>query len=436
MSTFSRRQFLLTAAGGAAGAIWLSACGGQKTTSEAPATGGGGDGPEVTGATLGFIALTDASPLIIAKEKGFFAKHGMPDVNVVKQTSWAGTRDNLELGSERGGIDGAHILTPMPYLLTTGSITKSQKPLPMYILARLNVNGQGLSLSNEFLAEKVTIQDPKIKEIADRKKASGKLLKAAMTFPGGTHDLWMRYWLSANGVNPVTEADLVVVPPAQMVANMQTGTMDTFCVGEPWNQRLVNQKLGYTVAITGELWKDHPEKAFSIRADWVDQNPKATQALLMAVQEAQMWCQDPANLDELCEITSKDKYFKTSVADIKPRLAGTFDFGDGRSVTDSPLRMHFWKDTDSYSFPYKSHDLWFLTEDIRWGYLPENTDTKALIEQVNRSDLWREAAKAIGQEKAIPASDSRGKETFFDGVVFDPEDPKAYLAGLTFKTLK
>ncbi|MCU0530147.1 MAG: ABC transporter substrate-binding protein [Cyanobium sp. Prado107] len=433
MSTFSRRQFLLTAAGGAAGAIWLSACGGQKPTSQAPASGGG-DGPEVTGATLGFIALTDASPLIIAKEKGFFAKYGMPDVKVVKQTSWAGTRDNLELGSERGGIDGAHILTPMPYLLTTGSITKSQKPLPMYILARLNVSGQGLSLSNEFLAEKVTIKDPKIKAIADRKKASGKLLKAAVTFPGGTHDLWMRYWLSANGVNPTTDADLVVVPPAQMVANMQTGTMDTFCVGEPWNQRLVNQKLGYTAAQTGELWDKHPEKAFSLRADWADKHPKATKAMLKAVQEAQIWCDDPANLDEMCEIVAKDRYIKASVDDIRPRLAGEVDYGDGRVVQNSPYRMLFW--ASNASFPYKSHDLWFLTEDIRWGYLPQDTDTKALIEQVNRSDLWREAAKEIGQEQAIPAGDSRGKETFFDGVVFDPEDPKAYLAGLTFKTLK
>jgi nitrate/nitrite transport system substrate-binding protein len=434
MSNFSRRQFLLTAAGGAAGAIWLSACGGgQESTSEAPAVGGA-DGPEVTSATLGFIALTDASPLIIAKEKGFFAKYGMPDVNVVKQTSWAGTRDNLELGSERGGIDGGHILTPMPYLLTTGTITKSQKPLPMYILARLNVSGQGLSLSNEFLAEKVTIKDPKIKEIADGKKASGKLLKAAVTFPGGTHDLWMRYWLSANGVNPVTDADLVVVPPAQMVANMQTGTMDTFCVGEPWNQRTVNQKLGYTAAQTGELWDKHPEKAFTLRADWADKHPKATKAMLKAVQEAQIWCDDPANLDEMCEIVAKDRYIKASVDDIRPRLAGTVDYGDGRVVQNSPYKMLFW--ASNASFPYKSHDLWFLTEDIRWGYLPQDTDTKALIEQVNRSDLWREAAKEIGQEKAIPASDSRGKETFFDGVVFDPEDPKAYLAGLTFKTLK
>ena len=438
MSNLSRRKFLITAAGSAAGAIWLAACGSPSKKSENQTTSqaGGADAPELKTATLGFIALTDAAPLIIASEKGLFAKHGMPEVKVVKQTSWAGTRDNLELGSDRGGIDGAHILTPMPYLLTTGSITKSQKPLPMYILARLNVNGQGLSLSNEFLAEKVTIKDPKIKAIAEKKKAGGKLLKAAMTFPGGTHDLWMRYWLAANGVNPNTEADLVVVPPAQMVANMQTGTMDTFCVGEPWNQRTVNQKLGYTGAITGELWKDHPEKAFSMRADWVDKNPKAAKALLMAVQEAQIWCEDPANLDELCEITSKDRYFKCSVADIKPRLAGSFDYGDGRTVTDTPLKMHFWSDQNSHSFPYKSHDLWFLTEDIRWGYLPQTTDTKALIDKVNRSDLWKEAAIAIGQEKAIPGSDSRGKETFFDGVVFDPGNPKAYLNTLAIKAMK
>ena len=261
----------------------------------------------------------------------------------------------------------------------------------------------------------------------------GKKFKAAITFPGGTHDLWMRYWLSANGIDPNKDADLVVVPPPQMVANMQTGTMDTFCVGEPWNQRLVNKKLGYTAAITGELWKNHPEKAFSMRADWVDKNPKATQALLKAVMEAQIWCEDPANLNELCEITSKDKYFKASVADIKPRLAGDIDYGDGRVVKNSPLKMLFW--SENASFPYKSHDKWFVTEDMRWGYLPTNTDIDALVNKVNRADLWKDAAKAIGQQAAIPASDSRGKETFFDGVVFDPENPKAYLDSLKIKAM-
>ena len=434
MSSVSRRRFLITAAGSTAGAVLLAACGGKReggsTTSASP-SGGSAAAPEVKGATLGFIALTDSAPLIIAKEKGLFAKHGMPDVKVVKQTSWAVTRDNLELGSDRGGIDGAHILSPMPLLLTAGTITKSKQPLPMYILARLNLQGQAFSASKDLLDEKLTIDNKA--GLAAASKGLGRTLKAAVTFPGGNHDLWMRYWLSANGLDPNKDADLVVVPPPQMVANMQTGTMDLFCVGEPWNQRLVNKKLGYTAAQTGELWDKHPEKAFSMRADWVDKHPKATQALLMAVQEAQIWCDDPANLDELCEIVSKDKYIKAKVEDIKPRLAGNVNYGDGRDVKDSPYKMLFW--ADNASFPFKSHDTWFVTEDMRWGYLPASTDIKALVDKVNRADLWKEAATSLGLTKDIPASDSRGKETFFDGVVFDPENPKAYLDSLKIKAM-
>jgi nitrate/nitrite transport system substrate-binding protein len=434
MSNLSRRKFLITAAGSAAGAMWLAACGGSnKPASKSSASGP--NAPEVTGATLGFIALTDSAPLIIAKEKGLFAKHGMPDVKVMKQTSWAVTRDNLELGSDKGGIDGAHILSPMPLLLTAGTITKSKQPLPMYTLARLNLQGQGISVAKEFLDNDLTINNKDgLKKAVDGRKAQGKKFKAAVTFPGGTHDLWMRYWLAANGVDPNNDADLVVIPPPQMVANMQTGTMDTFCVGEPWNQRLVNKKLGHTAAVTGELWKLHPEKAFSMRADWVDKNPKAAKALLMAVQEAQVWCDDPANVKEMCEIISKDKYIKAPVADLLPRLTGTYEMGDGRSVTKSDLTMRFWG--ENASFPFKSHDKWFVTEDMRWGYLPADTNIDALVNKVNRADLWKEAATAIGMAKDIPASDSRGKETFFDGVVFDPENPKAYLDGLKIKAMK
>ena len=371
----------------------------------------------------------------IAKEKGLFAKHGMPDVKVMKQTSWAVTRDNLELGSDKGGIDGAHILSPMPYLLTTGAISKSKQPVPMFILARLNTNGQAISASNDFKKYKFRTQTPTIAKAIAEKNKSGDKFKAAVTFPGGTHDLWMRYWLSANGIDPNADTDLVVIPPPQMVANMQTGTMDTFCVGEPWNQRLVNKKLGHTAAVTGEIWKDHPEKAFSMRADWVDKNPKAAKALLMAVQEAQIWCDDPANVSEMCTILAKDKYIKAKPEDIQPRLTGQFEDGNSaRTVNESDLTMRFWK--NNASFPFKSHDTWFVTEDMRWGYLPADTDIDALVNKVNRADLWKEAATAIGMAKDIPASDSRGKETFFDGVVFDPENPKAYLDGLKIKAMK
>ncbi|TAD89982.1 MAG: bicarbonate-binding protein, partial [Alphaproteobacteria bacterium] len=135
-------------------------------------------GPEVKKATLGYIALTDSAPLIIAKERGLFAKYGMPDVEVAKQASWGTTRDNLELGSSAGGIDGAHILTPMPYMLHTGRITKNNQPLPMAILARLNTNGQGISVANSHADLKIGLD---AKPLADRFRqlvASGKEGKA------------------------------------------------------------------------------------------------------------------------------------------------------------------------------------------------------------------------------------------------------------------
>jgi len=389
--------------------------------------------PETTSVDLGFIALTDAAPLIIAKEKGFFAKQGMTGVQLKKQTSWAVTRDNLELGGDKGGIDGAHILSPMPYLLTTGAISKSKQPVPMVLLARLNTQGQAISGSKEFLDEKLKVKAPNLEATVDKKNKTGDKFKAAVTFPGGTHDLWMRYWMAANGVDPNKDADLVVIPPPQMVANMQSGTMDVFCVGEPWNERLVNKKLGYTITQTGEIWKEHPEKAFSMRADWVKKNPNAALRLLMAVQQAQKWADDPANTKELATILAEDKYVKASVDDLLPRLQGSVDYGDGRKVTNSPYKMKFWG--NNASFPYKSHDTWFVTEDIRWGYLPKSTNIKALVNQVNRADLWRAAAKANGFGNG-PASDSRGVETFFDGVKFDPNNPQGYLNSLKIKALK
>ncbi|HEY9690231.1 MAG TPA: CmpA/NrtA family ABC transporter substrate-binding protein, partial [Coleofasciculaceae cyanobacterium] len=352
---------------------------------------------------------------------------------VTKQASWGATRDNLELGSAGNGIDGAHILSPIPYLMTTGKVTK--KPVPMNILARLNTNGQAISLSKAYLGQKISLDNQPFKEALAKAKAGGKDVKVAVTFPGGNHDLWMRYWLASAGADPNKDVSVIVVPPPQMVANIKTGTMEAFCVGEPWNAQLVSQNLGFSALVTGELWKDHPEKAFAMRADWVEKNPNAAKALTMAVLEAQMWCDKPENTKEMCDIISKREWLKIKAEDILGRSQGTIDFGDGRKEEKFPQSMKFWADFASY--PYKSHDLWFVTEDIRWGYLPESTDTKALVDQVNREDIWREAAKALGVPEAeIPKSPSRGVETFFDGTKFDPENPKAYLDGLKIKALK
>ncbi|MDH2355427.1 ABC transporter substrate-binding protein [Bradyrhizobium sp. SSUT112] len=393
-------------------------------------------GPEVKGAKLGFIALSDAGPLFVAKDKGLFAKYGMPDTDVQKQASWGTTRDNLVLGSEGNGIDGAHILTPMPYLISAGKVTQNNQPTPMYILARLNLDSQCISVANEYADLKLGVDASPFKAALEKKKASGKAVKAAMTFPGGTHDLWIRYWLAAGGIDPDKDIETIVVPPAQMVANMKVGTMDCFCVGEPWNLQLIHQNIGYTAVTTGELWNKHPEKSFGMRAAFVDKYPKAAKALLMAVMEAQQWSDKAENKPELAAIMGKRQWMNCPVEDVLDRTAGKFDYGlPGKMVENSPHIMKYWRDFASY--PFQSHDLWFLTEDIRWGKYEVNFDTKALIAKVNREDMWRDAAKTLGVASSdIPASPSRGKETFFDGKVFDPENPAAYLKSLAIKRVE
>ena len=425
----SRRQ-LLKAAGGTAA---LLAAARLNFPAGAFAQGAG---PEVTKATLGFIALSDAGPLFVAKDKGLFAKYGMPDVEVAKQASWGTTRDNLVLGSEGNGIDGAHILTPMPYLISAGKVTQNNQPTPMYILARLNLDSQCISVSKEYADLKLGVDAAPFKAALEKKKASGKAVKAAMTFPGGTHDLWIRYWLAAGGIDPDKDIETIVVPPPQMVANMKVGTMDCFCVGEPWNLQLINQGIGYTAINTGELWNKHPEKSLGMRAAFVDKYPKAAKAILMAVMEAQQWADKAENKKELATIMGKRQWMNCPVEDVYDRSAGKFDYGiPGKVVENSPHIMKYWRDFASY--PFQSHDLWFLTEDIRWGKYDAGFDTKALIAKVNREDLWKDAAKELGVAASdIPASTSRGKETFFDGKVFDPEDPAAYLKSLAIKRVE
>jgi len=424
----SRRNFLKTSAGTAA----LFAAAQTQFPGGAFAQAAG---PEVKKAILGYIALTDASALVIAKEKGLFAKHGMPDVEVAKQASWGATRDNIVLGSENNGIDGAHILSPMPYLISTGKVTQNNVPTPMYLLARLNLDAQAISVSNEFKDLKVTADASSLKAAWAAKKAAGKDVKVAMTFPGGTHDLWIRYWLAAAGIDPDKDISLITVPPPQMVANMKVGNMDAFCVGEPWPNQLVNQDIGYTACTTGQVWSKHPEKALGMRAAWVDKNPNATKAILMAVMEAQQWCEKMENKEELATIVGKRQWFNVPVPDILGRLKGDINYGRGRVETGTKEYMKFWSEHASY--PFKSHDAWFVTEDIRWGKFEPTTDVKALVDKVNREDLWRTAAKALSVPAAdIPATPSRGKETFFDGKVFDPENPTAYLKSLSIKRVE
>jgi nitrate/nitrite transport system substrate-binding protein len=390
--------------------------------------------PEVAGAKLGFIALTDSAPLIIAQEKGFFAKHGMTEMLIEKQASWGATRDNMALGAANGGIDGGHILRPKTHLYATGKVMQNNVPLPMYTLLGLNEQCQGISVTQAYADSGVGLDSAPLKEIFAAKRAVGTEIPVAMTFPGGTHDLWMRYWLAAGGIDPTKDVDLIVVPPPQMVANMKVGNMEAFCVGEPWNAQLVNQGIGFTATTTGEIWGKHPEKILGMRADWVDAHPNATKAIMMAVMEAQMWCDDPANKDEMAQIVSGRQWYKVPVADIDGRIKGEIDYGNGRVESRPDLAMRFWGENGSASYPWKSLDTWFVIENQRWGTLPGDLDVAGLVNGTNRSDLWLAAATELGIDTAA-LSDSRGVETFFDGKTFDAANPQAYLDSLSIKAM-
>jgi len=449
----SRRKFIFTA-GASTGAVFLKGCLGDPPepvgsgTQTAPTAQSAANSnvspeqaPEVTKVNLGYIPIVEAAPLIIAKEKGFFAKYGMTNVELAKQASWGAARDNVEIGSAGGGIDGGQWQMPMPHLITEGLITKGNKKIPMYVLAQLITQGNGIAVANKHQGSGIGLKLASAKSLFSKLKASPTPFTAAQTFPHVNQDFWIRYWLAAGGIDPDTDVKLLTVPSAQTVANMKTGTMDAFSTGDPWPYRIVKDKTGFMAALTAEIWKNHPEEYLAMRADWVDQHPKATKALLKGLMEAQQWCDNFDNRKELSEIVAGRAYFNVPIDVLIDPYMGKYDMGDGRKIDDRSMAALYWKDEKgNVSYPYKSHDLWFITESVRWGFLPKDyivnnaAKARALIDKVNREDIWKEAAKEAGIPAAdIPTTTSRGIEEFFDGVKFDPENPEAYLKSLQIK---
>jgi bicarbonate transport system substrate-binding protein len=323
---------------------------------------------------------------------------------------------------------------PMPYLMTSGLITDGVA-VPMYILCQLNTQGNGIAVANKHKGQNLALKfDPKLLQTL---KANGTPFKAAYTFPRANQEFWLRYWLAANGIDPDQEVELLTVPAAQTVADMKRGAMDAFSTGDPWPFRIVAEKNGFLAALTAELWADHPEEYFGVRQDWVDRHPKATRALLKAIMEAQQWCDKFENRRELATMLAAREFFGVPEEILLEPLLGKYDMGEGRVIADQSKAVLYWKDArGSVSYPYQSHDLWFLTESRRWNFLSsaQYDQLRGLISKVNRSDLWTQCAKALGVPAAdIPTSTSRGTETFFDGIVFDPGQPEAYLASLKIK---
>ena len=284
------------------------------------------DAPETPDLRFGIIALTDNSPIVIAHEKGFFKKYGI-NSTVAKGANWAAIRDSLS----NGDIQATHMLIGMPIASTMGLLGSPKKP--MVIPWLLNRNGQSITLKAE-LKGKVAADPKALKPLVMDAKAKGTPMTFAMTFPPGTHAMWMRYWLGAGGINPDKDVALITIPPPQMVANMKVGKMDGFCVGEPWNARAIADGIGFTALNTQDIWKDHPEKVCAFTAEFADKNPKTVKAVLKALHEASVWLDNMKNRPEQAEIVSRATYINCPKEIILGRMQGNYDFGDGRKKQD------------------------------------------------------------------------------------------------------
>ena len=418
-SSLSRRQFLAeTTKGVGAAALW-SALG---TRTWATTAGSASDAPEAPNINFGIIALTDCSPIVIAHEKGLFKKYGI-NSTVTKGANWAAIRDSLSTGS----IQATHMLIGMPLASTMGLAGSPKKP--MVIPWLMNRNGQAISLKTEWKG-KVGADPKAIKPFVDQAKKLGEPLTFAMTFPPGTHAMWMRYYLAAGGIDPDKDISLIVVPPAQMVSNMKIGKMDGFCVGEPWNARAIADNIGFTSVTTQDMWKDHPEKVCAFTEDFAEKNPKTVKAVLKALHEASVWLDDHANRPEQCAIVSKATYINCDQKIILGRLLGELDYGDGRKVKDE-FPMHFSKRNCNY--PQAKYAKWFMSQYRRWGMVTGAPDYDGIVKRVMRADLYEEAMKEIGY--AHGGADN-SPDKFFDGAVFDPQDPEAFAKSAAVKSLK
>ena len=442
-----RRPFLTLLAGALTSSFILTGCLGNPPSRTGSTNSGttsinqqASSQLETSTISLGFVPILEAAPLVIGVEKGFFSKHGL-DVKLSKQASWSAARDNVVLGSSGGGIDGGQWQLPMPQMISEGAITNGKK-VPMSILAMLMSQGNGIAAANTVkdgnLTYNLKASSPNFFQTFNKKE--GRKFRAAYTFPKANQDMWIRYWLAASGVNPNKDVELLTVPAPETLQGMKNGTMEAFSTGDPWPTRISTDNVGYLAATTAQIWKVHPEEYLAVRSDWVEQNPKASVALIKGLIEAQMWLDQPENKAEAAEILSSRKWYNVPKPVLEQSLKGQYKLGaQGTPVTDPKMGPLYWSsDRGVISYPYKSLTLWFLIESLRWKFYPGTVDTIQQAEAINnrvvRDDIWLKAAKELGlPAKDIPTSTSRGKETFFDGTIYDPANPQAYLNSLKIK---
>jgi nitrate/nitrite transport system ATP-binding protein len=399
---------------------------------------------EKTELALGFIPLTDCAPLVVARERGLFARQGLK-VILSRESSWANIRDKVSVGM----LDGAQMLAGMPLASAAGM----DQSAPLVTGLSLDLNGNAITVSNALYGRMLATGEPDIgspagsaralRSVIEENRASGaKPLVFAMVFPSSMHNYLLRYWMASAGIDPDRDVHLTVVPPPQMVNYLGAGVISGYCVGEPWNTQAVADGLGRILVTSRDLWNNHPEKVLGVTGAWAAANPNTHQALLRALMEAASWIDEPANRDDVCEMLSQGRYVNTPAEVLARSMTGTLQFAPDLAPEQRPDFNVFQR--YAAGFPWRSHALWLLTQMARWGQLPAPQSLQPIAEAVYRPELYREAATSLGL--LAPGCDYKvegihpepwfgsdadglllGADRFFDSRSFSPTDPVAYL---------
>lgn len=380
----------------------------------------GSDALEKNVLNIGYMPLSDCASLVVAATQGFAQPYGLT-LNLQRQTSWAGISDKLLSGE----LDVAHSLYGMIYAIQLG--ISGAAATDMAVLMGLNQNGQSINLSQPLKDAGVTSTSA----LKQRVHQSGTKLTFAQTFPTGTHAMWLYYWLASQGIHPLQDVNSVVVPPPQMLAHLEAGRIDGFCVGEPWCANAVDQAQGFTLATSQSIWPDHPEKVLACTREFVEQNPNTARALVMAILEASRFIEESReNRLSTAKLLSSTEYLDAPLASIEPRLLGDYSDGLGNRWQDEhALRFH---NKGAANFPYLSDGMWFITQFRRWGLLREDPEYLAVAQQVQQLELYGAAASALDIQ--LPGTPMRSSR-LLDGCVWDGSDPAAYARSFALHAL-
>ena len=376
-------------------------------------------GLEKVNLELGFVPLTACAPLIVAKEKGFFSKHGLDEVSLVRETSWRGIVD----GIAGGYLDAAQMPAGMPTWFTVGG--HQSTPLPVVTSLTMTRNGNAITLAKSYYEQEVYTAHDFQRMLLETNDHSTHTL--GMVHPSSMHNILLRYWLAAAGIDPDQDVSLKTIPPAQMIADLKAGTIDGYCVGEPWNLRAAIEDIGFTVATDLEVWSGHPGKVLGVREDWANAYPNTHIALVKALLEACRYCADEAHHEEIRQMLARRAYLSTDVDYIH--------LGNPNAYVcnlDRPMReyAHHLLYGDGVNRPSRTEHLWIMTQMARWGDIPFPRNWVEILERVCRVSVYSTAARELG---ALDVKYRREPITLFDGINFDAEDPISYLNSLAIK---